>query len=311
MRRPFILASLILAGASCSNAKLETANSGAQSIAIGSQKSQDAVPDGDVNEGGVPTEGTNGESADRPVSITGAYLYCASLLDATDASLTTVIGCRATGIDLGANYSVDYSLSLATVPGVTATQKILTDLNRKNDIVFYFTGTTRAASIQGSRESKVVMKVKDLATGITESKAALKIASVLNGKSATPEFKLVNFEGSELFYVIDEQTGKNWSVDNGQGYTFLQAKAYCDSFGLGDDTSWRLPTITELQTLFGSDPTSVVGMNISSVKFGGYWSSTLAVGTNLAWRINLGALDVNSATSPLDFTTMLSVICVR
>lgn len=64
-------------------------------------------------------------------------------------------------------------------------------------------------------------------------------------------------ESSERFLVkndgtvVDEESGLMWAAaDNGQSLTWPEAKAYCEAYTGGGYQDWRLPTKTELTTLF-------------------------------------------------------------
>lgn len=51
--------------------------------------------------------------------------------------------------------------------------------------------------------------------------------------------------------VVDSRTGLMWaSRDNGSDIAWQGAKAYCEHFGAGGHTDWRMPTATELMTLY-------------------------------------------------------------
>jgi hypothetical protein len=49
--------------------------------------------------------------------------------------------------------------------------------------------------------------------------------------------------------VTDEATGLMWQQETPKAMTYFNADTYCGDLTLGGYTDWRLPTITELQTL--------------------------------------------------------------
>lgn len=51
--------------------------------------------------------------------------------------------------------------------------------------------------------------------------------------------------------VLDTQTGLMWAAhDNGDGVTWQEAKKYCDRYHGGGFGDWRMPTQTELASLY-------------------------------------------------------------
>lgn len=73
-------------------------------------------------------------------------------------------------------------------------------------------------------------------------------------------------------YWKDDRTGLVWAAaDNGSGTTVSQAHHYCRQLAAG----WRLPTIDELQPLFGGPANERGFRSIAPLKLTGWaWSST-------------------------------------
>ena len=64
------------------------------------------------------------------------------------------------------------------------------------------------------------------------------------------EVGTVQQELSKATY-IDPSTGLMWAaMDNGQAITWVDAKTYCESYGVGGYTNWRMPTQDELAGLY-------------------------------------------------------------
>ncbi|WP_031496706.1 DUF1566 domain-containing protein [Bryobacter aggregatus] len=74
----------------------------------------------------------------------------------------------------------------------------------------------------------------------------------------------------------DERSGLLWAAaDNGSGVTVSQANYYCSHLDLAGHKDWRLPTIDELQPLFGGTADERGFRVIVPLKLSGWaWSST-------------------------------------
>lgn len=92
----------------------------------------------------------------------------------------------------------------------------------------------------------------------------------------------------------DDATGLLWAVkDNGSDANWVQANSYCKGLNLGGQTDWRLPTRTELESIFDKrsskaikvkNPIDLKGENIwgESTESGNAWLfSFLNGGTSL------------------------------
>jgi hypothetical protein len=49
--------------------------------------------------------------------------------------------------------------------------------------------------------------------------------------------------------ITDETTGMMWQQETPKAMTYFNAETYCGDLTLGGHIDWRLPTITELQTI--------------------------------------------------------------
>lgn len=85
----------------------------------------------------------------------------------------------------------------------------------------------------------------------------------------------------------DSSTGLMWAKeDNGSNVTQAQALEYCRNLSLANFRDWRLPTITELQSIY--DPTVTSGQYQLNIKGGidqpfWVWSSSAGRGSEEAW----------------------------
>ncbi len=89
--------------------------------------------------------------------------------------------------------------------------------------------------------------------------------------------------------VVDNVTGLEWQrVNPSTGYTWYEAKAYCEGLSLAGRSGWRLPTLIELVSTvdlgrFNDAVDTVVFQGYSSM----LWSATeRAASTSSAWYVN-------------------------
>jgi uncharacterized protein DUF1566 len=77
-------------------------------------------------------------------------------------------------------------------------------------------------------------------------------------------------------YWIDSGTHLMWATtDNGSGVSLSQAKRYCSESTLGGFKDWRLPSIDELQQIFGGSGSQNGRQIKGPIKLTGWeWSST-------------------------------------
>lgn len=306
MCRRFILCVLIAAGIVGCDGKLDTYFASGVSQAEAPSKI-DSPADSVVEK----TEQRSNEAVDRPVLVTGAYLFCGSILDANEVAPVSIMGCKYVSPHPLSSYALNFSLTASRLPGLTFTKRVLTDAQRKYDVIFEFTASSKEVSIQASRESIISLNVTDIVSGLIVSTLTQRILDVLKPEALTRDLLQTPYPGSALFYFVDLQTGLLWSFDDGASFTFAQAKSHCESFISPDNASWRLPTIVELQALHGASPSAVANFNISSQRFGGYWSDSLGRSVTSVWRMNFACNDLSLAANLIDSNASQSAICVH
>lgn len=55
--------------------------------------------------------------------------------------------------------------------------------------------------------------------------------------------------------VQDKKSGLNWAAkDNGADIIWSEAVSYCENYSAGGHKDWRMPTPSELATLYGNSP---------------------------------------------------------
>jgi len=89
---------------------------------------------------------------------------------------------------------------------------------------------------------------------------------------------------------VDPATKDMWTIaDNGSGLSWSQAKRYCQESRAGGFTDWTLPSIDELQGLFGG-PEDASGHHIKGpLKLTGWeWSSTPGTQVGEGWSLDFG-----------------------
>ena len=132
--------------------------------------------------------------------------------------------------------------------------------------------------------------------------AALALLTLLPAASAG--------SGSEGYWT-DPQTHLTWaSADNGSGVTQSQAAYYCRSLTLGGHRDWALPSIDELQLLFGG-PANERGFHVTGpVRLTGWqWSSTEGVHPGETWALDFG--DGGRASVVNGDSGLNRALCVR
>lgn len=108
----------------------------------------------------------------------------------------------------------------------------------------------------------------------------------------------------------DTATGLTWTgSDSGAPVTFIQANYYCSHLELGSNRGWRLPTIDELQALFGG-PANANGFHVKGpLKLTGWeWSSTLGKERGEAWALDFG--DGGKASIVMGDSGLNRALCV-
>lgn len=81
--------------------------------------------------------------------------------------------------------------------------------------------------------------------------AILLFAQGLPGRAAQAQMQANRFVASADGTVLDTGSGLMWAAtDNGADISWPEAESFCAKFRAGGHADWRLPTLTELDTLF-------------------------------------------------------------
>ena len=91
--------------------------------------------------------------------------------------------------------------------------------------------------------------------------------------------------------VTDIETKLMWQQKIAGAMIWDQARSYCRGLSLADHKDWRLPELYELKTLVDRDqsPPEINHTYFQDTAASWYWSSTtIALNTFLAWRVNFG-----------------------
>jgi hypothetical protein len=110
---------------------------------------------------------------------------------------------------------------------------------------------------------------------------------------------------------IDPETHLTWAAaDNGFGVSLSQAARYCKQSTAAGFTDWTLPSIDQLQSLFGGPANSrgyhVVGpLNLT----GWQWSSTPGAQAGDGWALDFG--DGGRASVAAGDSGLNRALCVR
>jgi hypothetical protein len=104
-------------------------------------------------------------------------------------------------------------------------------------------------------------------------------------------YTLLDTGGDET--VLDKITDLEWQrEDDNDTKTWAEAFDYCDNFNTGPffagKTHWRLPTITELQSIvdYGASDPAIEGISFTNTNSSFYWSaSSVASFSSLAWLV--------------------------
>ncbi|MGC4048915.1 MAG: DUF1566 domain-containing protein [Paludibaculum sp.] len=109
----------------------------------------------------------------------------------------------------------------------------------------------------------------------------------------------------------DERTGLTWSAsDSGSGVTVSQAHSYCGRLSTGGFHDWRLPSIEQLQTLFGGEPDERGFRVVAPLKLTGWsWSATQGNEPAENWTLDLG--DGARASVAAGDAGLNRALCVR
>jgi len=112
-------------------------------------------------------------------------------------------------------------------------------------------------------------------------------------------------------YWVDPDTQLMWAgADNGSGVSLRQAVRYCRQLTFGGFKDWTLPSIDDLQRIFGG-PESQVGYHITGpVKLTGWqWSSTAGRQEGEGWVLDFG--DGGRASLADGDSGLNRALCVR
>jgi hypothetical protein len=129
--------------------------------------------------------------------------------------------------------------------------------------------------------------------------------------AAADERKAIDIALRETGYWIDPDTQLMWAAaDNGFGLSRNQAVQFCRQLSLGGFRDWALPSIDELQRIFGG-PESQVGYHITGpIKLTGWqWSSTAGKQEGEGWALDFG--DGGRASVANGDSGLNRALCVR
>ncbi len=109
----------------------------------------------------------------------------------------------------------------------------------------------------------------------------------------------------------DVRTRLTWAAsDNGSGVTASQARRYCRTLRSGEFADWRLPTLSELKTLFGGAPNSRGLRLIAPLKLTGWaWSMDPGEDEGEMWALDFA--DGASASVVTGDAGLNRALCVR
>jgi hypothetical protein len=112
-------------------------------------------------------------------------------------------------------------------------------------------------------------------------------------------------------YWVDPNTHLMWATaDNGSGVSLSEAKRYCSELALGGFKDWKLPTIEDLQRIFGG-PANDNGRHIKGpIKLTGWeWSATPGEQEGEGWVLDFG--DGARASVAAGDSGLNRALCVR
>lgn len=109
----------------------------------------------------------------------------------------------------------------------------------------------------------------------------------------------------------DPDTHLDWVVsDNGSGISLKQASQYCRDLRIGGFKNWTLPSIDELQTLFGGEANQNGRRVKGPIKLTGWeWSSTPGQQQGEGWVLDFG--DGARASVAAGDSGLNRALCVR
>jgi hypothetical protein len=112
-------------------------------------------------------------------------------------------------------------------------------------------------------------------------------------------------------YWIDPDTHLVWTAaDNGSGLSWRQAVRYCRQLTLGGFKDWSLPSIDDLQGLFGGQENQVGFHTRGPIKLTGWqWSATPGKQDGEGWAFDFG--DGGRASVADGDSGLNRALCVR
>jgi len=127
----------------------------------------------------------------------------------------------------------------------------------------------------------------------------LVVSGVALGQKAQPNF------------WIDPNTKRVWmSSDNGSGLSLSQAKRYCRESSVGGFSDWTLPSIDELQGLYGGSEDAGGHHVKGPIKLTGWeWSATPGSQDGEGWALDFG--DGARASVAAGDSGLNRALCVR
>jgi Protein of unknown function (DUF1566) len=118
-------------------------------------------------------------------------------------------------------------------------------------------------------------------------------------------------EAQSRGYWVDPNTQLMWAAaDNGSAATFSEAVYYCRNLTLAGHTDWALPSIDDLQKLFGG-PADAGGFHVlGPIKLTGWaWSSSPGKDRGEEWALDFG--DGGRASLVMGDSGLNRALCVR
>jgi Protein of unknown function (DUF1566) len=140
----------------------------------------------------------------------------------------------------------------------------------------------------------------------------IQVAAAENQTLDIPMREVISAQASDdRGYWIDSETQLMWTAaDNGSGVSLSQAVRYCRRLTLSGFEDWTLPSIDDLQRLFGG-PDSRTGYRIKGpIKLSGWqWSSTPGTQAGEGWALDFG--DGARASVAAGDSGLNRALCVR
>jgi hypothetical protein len=151
---------------------------------------------------------------------------------------------------------------------------------------------------------------------ITPWRKSVSVSSALASPVVTIPLRLhlLSLDIQKAGYWNDSRTGLAWAgADSGSGVTVSQAHQYCRQLASGGFHDWRLPAISELQTLFSSSsatPDERGFRLVAPLRLTGWsWSSSQGNEPAENWTLDLG--DGARASVAAGDAGLNRALCVR